>query len=169
MPRAKKVTGQCTGINKRNGIRCKRKTQRGPLCYAHLAINKGLKIKKSKIPKAGLGIFAVKPFKKNDIIAKYGGITVRTADPDFGGDYVLQLGANKYLDGDPKKTNSSIGAYSNNCQAKDKRAKLCKGNNAKFTHQTANLKASKKIKAGDEILSSYGRTYWTSGRQRKKL
>ena len=167
MPSKRNISGRCTGINKRNGLQCKRRTARGPLCYAHLEALKGLKIKKSKIPRAGLGLFTVKARKKNDFLTSYGGIPVRSADPDFGGDYVLQLGREKYLDGDPKKSNTSIGAFSNNCKASDIRAGLCRGNNAKFTHQTANVRATKKIKAGDEIYSSYGRTYWTSNRRRK--
>lgn len=159
MPR--NVSGQCTGKNKRNGQRCKRKSARGPLCYAHLAIEKGLRIKKSTLGRgSGLGLFALKDFEKNQIITPYGGRIVHTDDPDYGGDYILQLGRTKYIDGDPKKTNTSIGAFSNNCRPQNRRARQCTGNNAKFANHTANVKATKKIKKGAEIFSAYGRTYW---------
>jgi hypothetical protein len=167
MPSKRNTSDRCIGINKRNGQQCKRKTGRGPLCYAHLEIEKHLKIKKSTIPRAGHGLFVLKEFKKKQIITPYGGKSVTTNNPNFGGDYVLQLSRNKFLDGDPKVTNTSIGAFCNNCKTSDRVAGKCGGNNANFAHHSANVKATKKIKKGEEILASYGRTYWTSNRRRK--
>jgi uncharacterized protein len=157
MPKNK--VGRCQGKNK-NGMRCKRRVARGYLCFQHLASEKQLKIKKSHIPNAGLGLYSLKDRNAGSIIIPYGGITVKTTDPDYGGDYILQIAKDKFLDGNPKKTNKSIGAYANDCRTANKKAKQCKGNNAKLANRSANLKATKKIKAGQEIYAGYGRSYW---------
>ena len=159
MPR--NVAGRCEANNV-NGQRCKRRTAKGPLCYAHLASTKQLKIKKSGIPRTGFGLFTLKDIRKNQVIAPYGGIKITTARP-YSGPYVLEIANNKYLDADPKKSNDSIGGYCNNCRALNKRAHQCPGNNTKFSpnqnRTSANLKASKNIKAGSELFASYGRKY----------
>jgi hypothetical protein len=63
---------QCREITKK-GVRCKRKTVIGSAyCCTHLACNHHLKIKKSTIPDAGKGLFAVDNRSKdpNEVIFK---------------------------------------------------------------------------------------------------
>lgn len=164
MPRAKKVTGRCKGKNK-NGNQCKRKTQRSFLCYIHIKSEKNLQIKKSGIPKTGLGLFTLKDIKKNQKIVDYGGILKHGKVPENQNtDYVLELTKNKYIDASPKLSNSSIGAYSNMCRTVNKKKKECKGNNSNLaTNRNRTdgfLKATKPIKKNDEIFTSYGNAYW---------
>jgi hypothetical protein len=61
---------------------------------------------------------------------------------------------------DAKSTQHSVGRYANTCRGVDKRRKKCKGNNVKmsrdFTRRHISLKATKKIKKGQEIFNTYG-------------
>jgi hypothetical protein len=58
----------------RTGRRCKRRTcVRGDYCYQHLASVKGLEVKKSSLTAAGLGLWAVRAFKKGENIIEYTG------------------------------------------------------------------------------------------------
>jgi len=141
----------------------------------HLKTEKGLQIKKSHIPKAGLGLYALKEFNRGDVITPYGGELITTRDPNLGGDYMLELkkGPPRVLiDGSPKVSNKSTGGYSNSCKPPDKRAGYCNGQNAHFEinrrTKTANIVATKKIKPKEEIYSTYGAEYWRSANNRKK-
>ena len=100
-----RACNQCTA-NTKNGQQCKRITCRTGLCYQHLKLKEGLKLKKSHIPNSGLGLFATKEFKKNDNVARYTGdiSAIRIEGP-----YVLQVNKNKFIDA--KKTSSSAGRY----------------------------------------------------------
>lgn len=51
---------------KQNGERCRLRTRRSFLCWHHQSKQDGVRIKKSGIPNAGLGLFADKNLKKND-------------------------------------------------------------------------------------------------------
>ena len=161
-----KVCGQCIA-HTLSGSRCKRTTCRSQYCFQHLAKEKGVKIAESKIRllqpdgtlgKTGLGLFATKDFAKNRPIVPYEG-EVFHMDPGHDSGYVLQVARDRWIDA--RRTNS-IGRYSNSCRRVNQRRGECSGNNGKFTrHQPwPNLTASKKIKKGQEIVSSYGRTYF---------
>jgi hypothetical protein len=154
-----------------SGRRCKRTTCRTPYCFQHLSIEKGLKIAPSKIRllqpngqllPTGLGLFATKDFPKNKPIVPYTGeFFDHNPDPDNPNSvYVLQLSRNRWIDA---KRTDSIGRYSNSCRRVNENRRECSGNNAKFTRHfpIPNLTASRKIKKGSEILSSYGRSYFT--------
>ena len=66
------VISPCTGYTKK-GTRCRRKTQKGTLCFQHLKSVKHLKITKSGIKDAKLGLFATDKFKKGQQIDQYKG------------------------------------------------------------------------------------------------
>jgi hypothetical protein len=152
---SERVSSRCIAI-KIDGTRCKLKTTKSPYCWIHLKQKEHLRIKPSKIAHAGLGLFATAEFRNREKICDYGGETVTTDDPNFGGDYVLQLTHNKYKDG--RKSNSTIGGYANDARGTRFH------NNAKLSHNRdwtdGILKASRNIHPNDEILTSYGRRYW---------
>lgn len=149
----KVITVRCDAI-KPNGQQCKRRTRKGDKCFQHLAIVDGLRIKKSTIPGAGLGLFAAKDFKKDVKVVDYKG---EISDHASGGDYDLELAPDKFVN-----ANKSVyvGSYSNMARAKDK-----KKNNAKLTayRGQGRIKSTVPIKAGKEVLTSYGRNYWKRG------
>ena len=147
---------------KGDGQRCIRNTCiRKDYCWQHLRAKKDIDIRPSRIKKAGKGLFAFKNFKKGAKIASYTGDIVRPAnvkDPQ----YAVQWKKNRVLDS--SSTQDGLGRYSNNCRGKNKRKGQCNGNNAKlardYTRRKMSLKATKKIKKGQEIFNgSYGRSF----------
>lgn len=159
MPRPKPKSMRCKA-NNRKGSRCKRRTRKGYYCFTHASKIYGVRVKKSSITEAGLGLFTTRTIKKNKQIVPYKG-KVTTVPREKT--YTVKLAANKYLDGsDPL---SSFGRYANSCTAKSRREKKCKRNNARITTSTrtnsAYLKAAKNrnIKSGEEVFYSYGRDY----------
>jgi hypothetical protein len=163
---SKRSCDTCTALNK-HGKRCTRVTCiYGPKCWQHTQLQDHLEVKQSSIAAAGKGLFAKKEFKKDAIIAPYGGKVLSKAELDrkYPGDklapYALQAGKNKFIDA--KRTNSGVARYANDCRTANSKAKQCKGNNARLTGK--NLKASKKIKNGSEIFAGYGPSYWRAAR-----
>lgn len=152
------VKERCHAITKRRGLntRCKHTTLRGQFCWQHGQTDRNLRIKKSEVaPRAGMGLFAVKPIKKNSQIALYTGDRVVTADPNFGNPYVLQIKKNTFIDA--KKTNEKgEGRWAND--------KKDRSNNANLVYNTrtkkAYLKANRNIPAKKEITTAYGPQYW---------
>ena len=106
---------QCRYI-KPDGEHCSRTCVIGcPLCSQHLMIEKHLKIKKSTIPKSGLGLFAYNPavgpnaiiFRGNDeageLICMYDGEIINKAElkrryKTFTAPYGVEISANRYED-----------------------------------------------------------------------
>jgi hypothetical protein len=121
-----------------------------------------LRVKPSKVPDGGKGLFASKArkhdpdvvFKANQKIAPYEGKVydneeqLEEENPDNA--YILQVGK-KFIDAsDP---HSGPARFANDCH---KTKFKC---NAKLTSK-GNLVAAKPIKDGQEILTSYGKAYW---------
>jgi hypothetical protein len=162
---------QCTGTTSK-GSRCKNKVCVGvAVCHLHRKAL-GLKVKKSNIPNSGKGLFATKDFKKNVVIGSYGGENVSKAEIN-----------RRY--GNSKKDNApyALSAYNAKGRVLDSACRRSlmsiansgrqrKGNNAKFSQQmkpngTINVRATKTIKAGDEILIWYGKDYWKTAKWSK--
>lgn len=73
------VTVQCKDNTLKNK-RCKKKTRRTSHCWIHLQKYRNLRVKKSKIPNAGFGLFAAKkPFKQGETIGLYTGRRVKNS------------------------------------------------------------------------------------------
>ena len=107
----------------------------------------------------------MKRIKKGAKIAKYKGTVKSQAEYDKKpSGYGVSVAGGRVIDA--ASTQSSIARYANNCRGADKKAKECRGNNAKFsinnrtTPPTVWIKATKNIAAGTEILLAYGSGYW---------
>jgi hypothetical protein len=140
------------------GRRCKRKTKRGPYCWAHMQAEINLRIKQSSIPQAGFGVFSgKKPIEKGSKIVEYSG----DVKPLNGGDYALQVDRRKMIDAAKSRY---IGGFINDCRASQQKNKICSGANTKFVKarnaQAIWVKATKHIEPKKEIFVSYGRQYW---------
>ena len=154
-------------------------------CYTHLKQMKQVVVAPSRIRGAGLGLFCSTSkdigdaerkakhepvFKKGDIIVHYGGQQLTVAETnerydydqeykDRSGEikvrriqptapYGLQKTRNVVLDG---MCHRGAGAYAN---ADEKKY------NAELADRTGNIRATKRIYKGDEILVHYGARYW---------
>jgi SET domain-containing protein len=124
-----------------------------------------LSIKKSQIPSSGLGLWAEKDFKRGDVIVKYDGDKItwkecekrNEAQKGYGG-YYLYISKRKCVDA--QYTLWAKGRYANDATGLTRIEGL--RNNARYEiiKGEAYIKASRNIKAGEEILVSYGRGYW---------
>lgn len=122
-------------------------------------IEPGLYVALSKIPDAGLGLFASHDFAVGALVAKYTGKLLKTTEALRLADksYLMRLGPQKYVD---CRECMDVGArYINDCRRKDMY-------NVRFEKRPdendALVIAIKAIAAGDEIYVDYGRWYWAS-------
>jgi SET domain len=161
---------RCQCINASNGLQCSRTTTIGcGYCWSHMRTQKHLKIAPSKIPNAGLGLFAYNPkkgpneiiFKSNTKITDYDGevVTKETLDQRYGGDdftapYGIEVSAanNVYEDGAVRR---GIGSMANHASKRKVNARLSTNRN----HTRATVKATKHIRNNEEILVNYGSAY----------
>ena len=160
---------QCTAAT-RKGPQCRAFTAKGQYCWNHLRSIEGLRIKKSSIPGAGLGLFADRDLPKGTRI-DYTGDRVPLASERDGGVYFLQITQHAAIDA--ARTNCGQGRWVNDPRGSDQRQ------NSEFVLYTppgrprqACVRTRRPIQKGEEILIKYGGAYWRyqgvqSNRQRK--
>lgn len=145
------------------GTQCKRHCIIGsPYCFTHLKYNHHLTIKKSTIPNAGSGLFAIDPkdqshkviFKTGETIARYKGeiINLQELNERYGeytAPYTIQISNNRYEDASKIRGIGSIANTKPN------------HNNATISiyQGYASIKATKNIYNNEEIFLSYGRAF----------
>lgn len=148
---------RCSGTTGR-GTRCARRTARTSYCYQHLEKQEHLKIKKSGIPNAGLGLFTTVKRKPGDKVAPYTGKIVITHDPDYGNPYALQVKKHPPTFVDASVSTAGAGRFSNNCRNGQCRNNAALSYNA--NQRKASVKAKQVIMPGKEVYTAYGRGYW---------
>lgn len=158
---------QCEAIAN-NGNRCRMKTCFSlPFCHIHLSKQYGVRVRNSTIPGAGRGLFATKDFNRNDIICPIWGKekSPEQVQNDYGANitppYVVELTRRKQVDGACHKY---VGQMANTQLGADGKSSLRKSNASISVNHRAMpyklfIKASKPIKAGDEIFVYYGESY----------
>ena len=123
-----------------------------------------LRVKKSNLFPGNIkgnknfGLFAgKKSINKNQKIIPYSG---KESSSPIEGDYVLQIGKNKWIDA---YQSNNLAGFANECRNTDKKAGKCKGNNLKFSenrkNKTANLVSTKSIQPNEELFVPYGKDY----------
>ncbi|MEO0311024.1 MAG: hypothetical protein RIQ89_681 [Bacteroidota bacterium] len=124
-------------------------------------LDKYLKIKKSQIAGAGLGLFTTIDIKKGTRITEYAGAlkTWKVLAPKDGYNaYIFKLNSRWGIDGAKKL--KSFGRYANDATGPTRTPGL--RNNC--CYETVKLKcfldASRNIKAGSELLVPYGGNFW---------
>lgn len=144
----------------RAGHQCTRTTVIGsPYCYTHLLYIHRLRIKKSTIPNAGKGLFAMtgRPgneilFREEDTICEYHGevIDKDTLDERYGeftAPYAVEVNEDRFID---SSTARGVGSLANS-KPRHQNAHLTVYRNRVF------VKATKNIRNNKEIFCSYGR------------
>ena len=146
---------RCTA-DTRSGRQCAQRTCAGEFCWVHLLQQRGLRIRGSLIPGAGKGLVAQRDFRPGDKIADYTGDIVPTGGNLQNSMYVLEL--SEAVSIDAARTNAGEGRWVNDAHNSGRR------NNARFScnqrAKTACLRATTRIRKGDEVLVSYGRNFW---------
>ena len=124
-------------------------------------LEKYLIVKKSKIPKAGKGLFTKMLIPKNTLIVEYKGkvSSWKDANHDNGmNGYIYYVNRNYVIDA--LKSLKSLARYAND----NKGPRGVKGlkNNADYVKEGARIyiKSTRIIPAGSEILVGYGKDYW---------
>jgi transposase InsO family protein len=152
-------TQRCTASTKA-GAHCKQLTAMGQYCWSHLRVIKGLRIKKSSIPRAGKGLFAARALPSGHKVP-YTGDLIRLRDPSQGGAYYLEL--RRGLAVDAARRNAGEGRWVNDPKGSDKIANCY----FSMTHprrgqgQTvAFVRTLRPIQEGEELLVKYGAEYW---------
>ena len=139
MTQSEKVCEQCTATTK-TGTQCRNRTCRGDKCWQHLKRDSGLRVKKSQIAAAGMGLWTTRRFKPNEKIGNYTGERLTQAQlkqlypNNKRGEYVLCPNNGYCIDA--KKTNTGVVRFAN-----DSRGNRSLRNNAVFKQGSDVLRA----------------------------
>jgi len=148
---------------KKDGAQCTRRTCKySNMCWQHTKALKGLQIKPSGIPNAGLGLFTSKPFTNNQTIARFGGDIVPYEQyRENPSGYGIHINNRTILDS--KSTQSGMARYANTCKTENRRDGDCVSNNSRIVvnprNQTASLRATRRIPIGNEVFAAYGNRF----------
>jgi SET domain-containing protein len=124
-----------------------------------------LYVKESTIPGAGLGLFTDAPIRKGEIIVAYEGEKITWAEcirrneaQEGMNPYFFYISKNNCIDA--QHTPEALGRYANDAKGYIRIAGL--KNNAEYQviKKKPYIVAKRNIKAGEEILVSYGKEYW---------
>ena len=156
-------TQRCTADN-RQRAQCGCKTAKGQHCHVHMRTLDGLRVTKSAVAGAGYGLFAARDFAAGEHLADYTGDELIIRQDGDGGPYCLALTRRRAIDAAP--TNTGYGRWANDPRGSGG------GPNAEFVvnraRGTGRLRATARIRKGEEIFVSYGPQYWaTFGRDAK--
>jgi len=128
---------------------------------------KQVKVKKSGLPNAGKGLFALQTFRRGEIICEYEGELVPWSEcerrSELGHEgYVFFFSKNRCVDA--YYTPWAVGRYANDARGISRVEGL--RNNAQYVEKTKKgekrvfIVASRTIHPGEEILVHYGDDYW---------
>jgi len=131
---------------------------------------KYLQVKRSRLPKAGKGLFTSRPIKKGTRIIEYKGkiTTWKKVNHEEGSNpYIFYVTRNHVIDAKPFK--KAKARFANDARGLKKIKGLV--NNAKYVEDGLRvfIEAKKDISAGAEILVDYGKEYWDTIKQNKDM
>ena len=130
-------------------------------CHLHRSVQ----VKQSNIPNAGKGLFAKKEYRNNDLIGHYRGqvLSNRQHSRRYGasqkdqGPYSLQVRKDTVVDSSCHRFVMSMA--NGTARQRDANARFVSRMNSETSGKVA-VRATKRIRIGDEILVHYGRDYF---------
>lgn len=133
-------------------------------------LEKQLVVKRSTIPNSGKGLFTKKPIPKGTRIVEYKGkkTTWKDVDHDNGRNgYIYYINRNHVIDAEPYP--KALARYANDANGIVKIKGIT--NNAQYVNDDLKvyIEATKDIPAGAEIFVKYGKEYWDTIRENRKL
>ena len=163
-------SSQCTATAANTAHRCRRRVVIGQdLCYSHLLSIKHLRIKPSNIPNAGKGLFCIDTkqpanaviYRKGDRIGEYIGerIDLDELNDRYGNTtspYAMKITNNEFIDAATARGYASLANRAPSANQANAEFPNC---NYRAIPHRIYLVAKKDIKNGDEILTSYGKSY----------
>ena len=131
-----------------------------------------LEVRKSQIPGAGKGLFTLKDIKKGERIVEYLGEIINDAECDKRAEkdqygYIFYISKNKCIDA--YNMPEVKARYANDAKGLTKIKGVNNNCSYEVWKRSGWIKAEKNIKAGEEILVSYGAEYWRDIRYNIKL
>lgn len=124
-----------------------------------------LYVKKSRIPKAGKGLFTDKDIKKDEIVCEYEGEKLtwkeclkRNEVQKGKGAYYFHINDKNCIDA--QYTTWALGRYANDAAGPGRIAGVRNNSRYDVIKGKPYIRATRNIKAGSEILVSYGKEYW---------
>jgi len=122
-------------------------------------------VKKSGIPKSGKGLFTTKDIAKGQIVCEYEGEKItwkeclRRNEAQKGkGGYYFHINDRNCVDA--QFTTWALGRYANDAAGPSRIAGVRNNCVYEVIKGKPYIKATRNIKAGNEILVSYGKDYW---------
>lgn len=158
MPRNGKLPSvTCYGRSvSRNNHRCRLRTARDHKCWIHSQREDGLRVMRSHV--AGLGLFAVRPFKKDEEICRYTGkIRNRAwvnARPDSKLQYIMSVSRDRHIDA--THPTSCYGRFINSVYRTGMRANTRFVNPRSANQDYIRVVAKQNIRPNTELLVNYG-------------
>lgn len=121
-----------------------------------------LMVKKSSIPKAGMGLYAKQDIPKGTKLGYYAGVYLNEEQYNKlrNQDYVWYVKKNLYVDAYPCK--KALLRYINSFMSSKQRIRMKKQFNVEPYTYNGKLwyRTIKNVKAGDELFIDYGDEYW---------
>jgi SET domain-containing protein len=125
-------------------------------------------VKKSSLPNAGNGLFVKIDFKKGEMITEYKGRrrTWAQVENDADNGYIFHIDDDNVIDA--QKNVNTFGRYANDAAGLHRVSGL--RNNAEYIEESNRvfIRATRNIKAGNEVFVSYGKRYWKQVRDNMK-
>jgi SET domain-containing protein len=134
----------------------------------HTEIKK-LFVDNSTMPSAGKGLFASEDIKKGELIIEYTGEVTTWEEVRHDAENVYIYFVNEDYVINAKNNPEAIARYANDARGLTRKKDL--HNNSKFVKVDGRIfiKATKLIKAGEEIFVAYGKDYWDTVKKNKEL
>lgn len=124
-----------------------------------------LYVKKSKIPKAGKGLFTSKEIKKGEVVCEYEGERItwkecqrRNEAMKGKGAYFFHISDKNCIDA--QHTPWALGRYANDAAGLTRISGLRNNSHYKVSKGRAYIVASRTLKPETEVLVAYGKDYW---------
>jgi len=133
-------------------------------------LEKQLKVKRSQLPDAGMGLYTTRPIPKGTRIVEYKGRRSKwkdVKDEDGRNGYIFYINRNHVINALPTK--KALARYANDARGFVRIKGML--NNADYVVDglKAYIESKKDIAAGAEIFVDYGKDYWKVIRDNMKL
>jgi hypothetical protein len=127
-------------------------------------------VKRSKLPGAGMGLFAKTDFKKGERITEYKGRLCwwrEVKHQDGANTYLMRVSRTRAIDAQPMI--NTFGRYANDARGARRVAGI--RNNSEYVSDGNRcfIEAKRAIGKGEEILVGYGREFWVLQKKLQRL